>query len=226
MLESLSVNHHIQKHILDVLMYQKISRFRDLRPLKTDTNLFTYHLNSLVKSGMVEKVAGGYTLSLNGLSYVDRVSTEKKTIRTQPKIITMLVIQNGEGDILLQRRKKQPFIDTWTLPYGKLHVEDLSVKRAAQREAFEKLGLENPEMEHAGDCYIRVHSNGGLLSTTLAHVFRFYKDDIPTSDELVWARPHKLYEYDLAPAVEDVMARTFFKDPFYFEEFDADWYNG
>ena len=128
MIESVSVNHHIQKHILDVLMYQKVARFRDLRPPKTDTNLFTYHLNSLVKLKLVVKTEGGYALSTVGLSYIDRVSTESKTIRTQPKIITMLVVQNGEGDILLQRRTKQPYIDTWTLPYGKIHVEDLSVK--------------------------------------------------------------------------------------------------
>jgi len=223
MIESVSVTHHIQKFIIDVLMYKKVARFRDLRPVRVDTNLFTYHLNSLVKQGMVDKVDGGYALSTIGLSYVDRVSTEKKTIRTQPKIITMLVVQNGEGDILLQHRTKQPYIDTWTLPYGKLHVEDMSAKEAAQREAFEKLGLENQEMEHAGDCYIRVHSKGELVSTTLAHVFRFYKDDIETNDEIIWARPHKLNQYDLAPAVEEVMARTFFKDAFYFEEFDAQW---
>lgn len=221
MIESLSVNHHIQKHILDVLMYQKIARFRDLRPPRVDTNLFTYHLNTLVKSGMVEKAEGGYTLSAAGLSYVDRVSTEKKTIRTQPKIITMLVIQNGEGDVLLQRRTKQPYIDTWTLPYGKLHVEDASVKVAAQREAYEKLGLKNQEVEQAGDCYIRVHANGALVSTTLAHVFRFYKDDIENNENLVWARPHKLHQFTLAPAVEEVMTRTFFKDTFYFEEYDV-----
>lgn len=225
MIEFVSVNHHIQKHILEVLMYQKIARFRDLRPVKTDTNLFTYHLNTLVKAGMVDKVEGGYVLSPAGLSYVDRVSSEKKSIRTQPKIITMLVIQNEEGDILLQRRTKQPYIDTWTLPYGKLHVEDRTVMAAAQREAFEKLGLENPDMEHAGDCYIRVRAERRLLSTTLAHVFRFYKDEIETSDTLIWARPHKLSSYDLAPAVEEVMARTFFKDPFYFEEYDVDWYD-
>lgn len=225
MIESVSVNHHIQKHILDVLMYQKVSRFRDLRPPKVDTNLFTYHLNSLVKSGMVEKVSSGYALSATGLSYVDRVSSENKTVRTQPKIITMLVVQNGEGDVLLQRRTKQPYIDTWTLPYGKIHVEDASVQAAAQREAKEKLGLENQEVEHAGDCYIRVHAHGTLLSTTVAHVFRFYKDDIETNDDIVWARPHKLHEYELAPAVEEVMARTFFKDPFYFEEYDVDWYS-
>ncbi len=223
MIESVSVNHHIQKFIIDVLMYQKVARFRDLRPPKTDTNLFTYHLNSLVKQGMVEKVEGGYALSTLGLSYVDRVSVEKKVIRTQPKIITMLVVQNGDGDILLQRRTKQPYIDTWTLPYGKLHVEDASVLEAAQREAFEKLGLQGQALEHAGDCYIRVSSHGNLVSTTLAHVFRFYKDDIETSDDLVWARPHKLHQFALAPAVEEVMTRTFFKDAFYFEEFSVDW---
>lgn len=223
MIESVSVNHHIQKFIIDVLMYQKVARFRDLRPPKTDTNLFTYHLNSLVKQGMVEKVEGGYALSTLGLSYVDRVSVEKKTIRTQPKIITMLVVQNGEGDILLQRRTKQPYIDTWTLPYGKLHVEDESVKEAAQREALEKLGLQGQEMEHAGECYIRVSAGGGLVSTTLAHVFRFYKDDIETNENLIWARPHKLHQFALAPAVEEVMTRTFFKDAFYFEEFSVDW---
>lgn len=225
MVEFISVNHHIQKHILDVLMYQKAARFRDLRPPRTDTNLFTYHLNNLVKMGMVNKIDGGYTLSADGLAYVDRVSTEKKVIRSQPKIITMLVVQNSDGDILLQRRTKQPYIETWTLPYGKLHIEDTSVKSAARREAFEKLGLQNQAVEHAGDCYIRVIAGGELLSSTLAHVFRFYRDDITLGDDLVWARPHRLSDFTLAPAVEEIMARTFFKDDFFFEEFVVEWSN-
>jgi len=223
MIESVSVSHHIQKYIIDVLMYVQVARFRDLRPPKTDTNLFTYHLNSLVKNGMVAKVEGGYALSLLGLSYVDRVSTEKKAIRTQPKIITMLLIQNSDGDILLQRRSKQPYINAWTLPYGKLHIDDVTVMTAAKREADEKLGLPTQDMRHVGDCYIRVKSNDEILSTTLAHIFKFNRDDIETSDDIIWARPHKLNSYALAPAVEDIVARGFFNDPFFFEEFDAIW---
>lgn len=223
MIEHISVTHHIQKFILDVLMYQKVARFRDLRPPRVDTNLFSYHLKNLVTTNLVEKVEGGYALGAVGLSYVDRVSTENKTIRTQPKIITMLVVQNGEGDILLQRRTKQPYIDTWTLPYGKIHIEDASVEAAAKRETYEKIGLKDQEIEHAGDCYIRVKAGDELLSTTLAHVFRFYKDDIATNDNLVWARPHKLHDFELAPAVEEIMTRTFFKDAFYFEEFEAEY---
>jgi 8-oxo-dGTP pyrophosphatase MutT (NUDIX family) len=223
MIESVSVSHHIQKYIIDVLMYDQVVRFRDLRPPKTDTNLFTYHLNSLVKSGMITKEEGGYTLSPTGLSYVDRVSTANKTIRTQPKIITMLLVQNSEGDILLQRRSKQPYINAWTLPYGKLHIDDASVMVAAKRETKEKLGLIDQDMRHIGDCYIRVKSDGAILSTTLVHVFAFSRDDIETSDDIIWARPHKLRDYRLAPAVEEIVARGFFNDPFFFEEFDVAW---
>jgi ADP-ribose pyrophosphatase YjhB (NUDIX family) len=223
MIESVSVSHHIQKNIIDVLMYAQVARFRDLRPPKTDTNLFTYHLNSLVKSGMVAKVEGGYSLSVMGLSYVDRVSTENKTIRTQPKVITMLLIQNSEGDVLLQKRNKQPYINAWTLPYGKLHIDDVSVEVAAIREAQEKLGLKDQAVKHIGECYIRVKTNDKILSTTLAHVFKFNRDDIKVSDDLMWVKPHKLHAYVLAPAVEAIVARGFFNDPFFFEEFDATW---
>lgn len=220
MIESISVKHNIQKHIIDFLIYKKIARFRDLRPARIDTNLFTYHLNALLKSGLIKKSESGYTLSETGLAYVDRVSTEKSAIRTQPKIITMLVVQNSNGDILLQKRNKQPFIDTWTLPYGKIHIDDKSIVRAAMREAYDKLGLKDQKLTHAGDCYIRVKAGKDVLSSTLVHIFKFNLDDIKTNDSLVWARPHKLGEYRLAPAVERVIARVFFNDPFFFEEFE------
>ena len=133
-------NHHIQKHILNVLTYTEYARFRDLRPPKVDTNLYSYHLNSLIKAGWINKSEKGYTLSVNGLIYVDRVSSKKLNIRNQSKIITMLVLQNYRGDILLLKRLKQPYINTWTLPYGKTHIEDTTILEAAKREALEKFG--------------------------------------------------------------------------------------
>lgn len=223
MIDLTTVNHHIQKYIIDVLMYMEVARFRDLRPARTDTNLFSYHLKTLIKLGLVKKVDNGYTLTAMGLSYVDRVSTEKRVVRMQPKIISMLLIQNSEGDILLQRRKKQPYINAWTLPYGKIHIDDVSLEKAAQREAKEKLGLDDQPLRHIGICYIRVTSGEDILSTTTTHVFAFNRDDITTSDDIIWARPHKLHDYKLAPAVEEIVARGFFNDPFFFEEFDAMW---
>jgi len=225
MIEQATVNHHIQKHIIDVLMYTEVARFSQLRPPKTDTNLFSYHLGKLIKSGLVKKLEDGYTLSTAGLSHVDRVSTQKRIIRMQPKIISMLLIQNSNGDVLLQKRNKQPYINAWTLPYGKIHIDDESLEKAAQREASEKLGLKDQPLRHIGICYIRVRSGEDILSTTTAHVFAFNTDDIKTTDDIVWARPHRLNDYRLAPAVESIVARGFFNDPFFFEEFEADWYN-
>jgi ADP-ribose pyrophosphatase YjhB (NUDIX family) len=177
----------------------------------------------LIKAGVIEKRDGGYTLGRAGLLYVDRVSESKMVVRKQPKIVSMLVVQNGEGDILLQRRTKQPYIDCWTLPYGKLHIDDLTIREAAQREALEKLGIKDARPVHAGDCYIRVFDDGEILTSTLAHIFRYDTDTVVPSETLRWVRPHRLQELELAPAVEKIVARTFFKDPYFFEEFDETW---
>lgn len=213
------ITHTIQKHILLILIGQQTARFRDLRPPRVDTNLFSYHLKLLVKEGWIEKIPGGYTLSSKGLAYVDRVSMAKLVVRSQPKIISMLVIQNPEGDVLLQERVKQPYINTWTLPYGKLHIDDATVQEAAEREAFEKLGVRLSGMRHAGEAYIRVWSDGSIHSSTLAHVF-YCETDQTMPSATKWVAPLKLGRLPLAPAVEQIVARTFFGDEHFFAEFN------
>lgn len=218
-----NITHHIQKHIIEELTYREFARFRDLRSPKTDTNVFSYHLKCLLATGFVHKSEHGYRLSLAGLRYVDRVSTKKMAVRTQPKIISMLVVQNGNGDILLQKRTKQPFINTWTLPYGNLHIEDASIEAAATRESHEKLSLVDQPVTHIGDAYIRVTMTGELLSSTLAHIFRVTSELEPPNDSIQWMRPHKLANYRLAPAVEAIVARSFFGDDHFFAEYDETW---
>lgn len=192
-----------------------------MRPLKVDTNLYSYHLKTMVTSGLVEKTENGYTLSSSGLSYVDRVNADKVQVRSQPKIITMLLVQNGYGKVLLQKRSKQPFIDTWTLPYGKIHIDDESVVSAARREVVEKLNFTPNKLQHVGDCYIRTHIGPDILTTTLAHICRFESDDINSRDDLMWCKPLDLPKLELAPAVEQIVARSFFGDDFFFEEFNV-----
>lgn len=216
------ITHHIQKYIIGVLAKQKVARFRELRKPGTDSNLFAYHLKLLTRNGLVKKLESGYTLDQKGLMYVDRLSEVNMTVRLQPKVITMLVVQNSDGDVLLWKRSKQPYIDTWTLPHGKVHIDDPTVVAAAEREALEKLGLTGISPRHAGDCYVRVRSGDGILSTTMMHIFAFETDVVTETEYLRWARPHKLNTYELAPAVDRIVARTFFNDPYFFEEFEED----
>lgn len=245
MFEQDLINHHIERSIVGYLMTHEYARFKDMRPPKVDTNLFSYHLKLLLKGEYVAKTEKGYTLSRKGLIYVDRVNAEKMRPRTQPKIITMLLVQDGYGKILLQKRTKQPYINTWTLPYGKLHIDDTSVIDAARREATEKLAFTPHKLRHVGDCYITVmyHANytrdttgSGLLTDgdvigiasseeptietrTLVHLVRFESDAIQASADLQWVEPLDLSKLSLAPAVEKIVARAFFGDVFFFEEF-------
>jgi len=245
MFEQDTIKHHIERSIIAYLMIHEHARFSDMRPPRVDTNLFTYHLKLLLKAGYITKEEAGYTLSSKGLVYVDRVSIDKMRLRTQPKIITMLLVQDGYGKVLLQRRSKQPYINTWTLPYGKLHIDDESVLTAAAREADEKLGLVPDNARHTGDCYIVVGKRavvaaqpieaGTLLdgdtlhlttkevfqieTRTLAHVVRFESDTIEPTKQLQWVEPLDLPKLKLAPAVEQIVTRAFFGDQFFFEEF-------
>jgi len=223
MIDQITINHHIQKHIIETLLYKETARFRDLRPPKTDTNLFSYHLGVLIKTGFVKKTDEGYRLSQNGLVYVDRISSETLSIRTQPKIISMLLIQNSDGDILLQKRDKQPFINTWTLPYGKLHISDQTIEAAAVREAEEKLLLDTISLRHVGDAYIRVYAGNDVLTVTFVHVFRGTIDELIENENNIWVSPYGLMKYNLAPAVQAIVSRSFFGDDHFFEEYDEEW---
>lgn len=245
MFEKATIQHHIQRSIVSVLTKQEFARFRDLKPANVDTNLFSYHLKLLQKAGFIAKTEQGYTLAEKGLQYVDRANTTEMKLRSQPKIITMLLIQDGYGKVLLQKRAKQPYINTWTLPYGKMHIDDESVLAAARRESQEKLGFDPHKMRHVGECYIvvgrsikvateapsagtftdgdtvPVHTKHMLQieSRTLAHIVRFETDAIAASDTLQWVEPLNLPKLKLAPAVEEIVSRSFFGDEFFFEEF-------
>ena len=163
--------HHIQKHILKVLTYQAQARFSELRPPRTDTNLFSYHLKSLLRSGLVSKGERSYSLSATGLLYVDRISSERFEQRAQAKIITATIFRDEAGRVALVKRNKQPFIDSWGLPSGKIHLGE-TVAEGARREALEKTGLRTEvPLQHIGDGYIHSYVENQLVSSVLVHVF-------------------------------------------------------
>jgi ADP-ribose pyrophosphatase YjhB (NUDIX family) len=223
MIDQTEVKHNIQKHILSVLLHQQTARFRDMRMPRTDTNLYSYHLTQLLKSGLVKKVEGGYSLDTKGLIYVDRLNAAKLFIRPQPKIVTMIIIQNGYGDVLMYQKLRQPFIDRWTLPFGKIHNDDESISTAAQREVQEKVGEVNVTLRHAGDCYIRTMHDGAVATAMLAHVFYGQINEFTLPKHLQWVSLRKLDGYDTVPAMKGIIARTLFQDPFFFEEFEEVW---
>ncbi len=224
MFDQTEVKHHIQKYILGVLLLQRTARFRDMRPPRVDTNLYSYHLTRLLKEGLVTKVEGAYTLDFKGLVYVDRLNTDKLFVRSQPKIITMLVLQNGNGDVLMYKKRRQPFIEKWTIPNGKVHNDDVSIAEAAEREVREKIVEDmRVDLRHVGDCYIRTMYQGTVATTMLAHVYWGTVERPAIPGHLHWVKLRELDSYETGPAVKEIIARTLFHDPFFFEEFEQSW---
>jgi ADP-ribose pyrophosphatase YjhB (NUDIX family) len=219
--------HHIQKHILRTLMYTKWARFRDMRPPRVDSNAYSYHLKALQKEGYVERGEKGYCLTPAGLFYVDRVSMTNLEPRQQPKIITMTVLKNTKGNVLLYSKLRQPFIGSWVLPFGKVHLTNESLDMAAKRELEEKAGATISSVHHVGDCYIHATIKSQLVSSVLAHIFTATmseEDHIDTEKYAVqWMSAANRQKLTLGPAVEAIISETETEQPFFFKTFDVEW---
>lgn len=217
------VKHKIEKYILSILSQQEFARFRDMRPPKIDTNLYSYHLKLLQKNGLVVKTDDGYMLTLHGMSFIDEISDTDQTTDSQPKVSLLFVVQNGYGGILMHQNTTQPFINRWTLPSGKVRRNNVSLQQTAEHELSEKLGQGEVELSHVGDCYVRVSHSNTIQISELVHVFYGTTDQELETGHLKWISPHELTRLNAAPAIEQIVARTFFRDPYFFEEYTVDW---
>ncbi len=162
--------HRLQQHILQQLILNPELRYADIKPREVEGNLFMYHLKQLISDGLVEKCdSGKYRLTAKGKAHVDKLSLASLTPRVQPRIVTLLAVEDGNGQWLLYRRKRQPLIDTIGFPYGKIHLGE-SVSEAAARELLEKTGL-TADLEHRGDGYATVYEGTEPVSEILFHLF-------------------------------------------------------
>jgi ADP-ribose pyrophosphatase YjhB (NUDIX family) len=217
--------HIVQSKILDKLTYADTLRYSELRPEKTESNLFAYHLKCLIKDGYIEKQDSNYTLSSMGKSYVDKISHRSLKVRWQPKIITILDIVNDKGETLLFRRKHQPYIEMLAFPTGKLHMFE-TVEEASMREISEKLEFEPFKIEHRGIVYVTVAENGVDITQVLAHVFHgrtnqdFAADDTFRAARF-WADPHQFDDKEYLPGFWEI--KELLKSPdFFFDELKFD----
>lgn len=181
--------HVIQKEIMIRLIQNPELRYSQLKPKHIESNHFMYHLKALMREGMVEKKANGsYSLTMEGKLYADQVNLKTLKVRRQPKIVTLVAVQNSKDEWLLYKRKHQPLINQIGFPYGKLHLGE-TVQEAAERELMEKTGL-TCKLKHRGDGYIIIHEENEPVSQICFHLFygRNPKGKIKTETQYGWVR--------------------------------------
>ena len=216
-----TLKHPLQQHIITLLSRQEFARFKDLSPIKTDTNVMAYHIKTLLKLDIIKKQNDVYTISQNGIIYINNLT---KSDTNLPLVKCVVLLQNSEGDILLTRQLHQPYINTLSLPMRYVEVEDQSINTTARHIVAEQIGLKGANIAHVGDAYVRVKV-GEPISTTLVHVFRVMSDDVAMSTQFTWVQPHKLSAMRLTPGTESIIARSFFGDAHFFEEYEDTWYS-
>lgn len=195
--------HYIQKYILDKLIYAKDLRNRDMRPPHTESNLYQYHLKRLVDSGYIEHDESGYTLSGKGLQYADKHSSDLKERRPQPKLVTILRLENDNGEILLVPRKKQPFIGMYNLPSGKIH-EGETLLSAGQRELREKVGAkEHIELTPADTVHLTIVDGDDIVSESYGLTLHGRLNTC--ASEHIFAAPDECTSAALMPGVQELL---------------------
>ena len=157
--------HIIQRQILQELIHGK-HRFSELQPDGVENNLYQYHLQRLIGSKIVAKADDGYTLTPMGYQIAAQWSTDLQSVRLQPVVVVMNLIFNQKGEVLVVERHKEPFINTLSPPFGKVHYEE-SLAEAAVRDLHEKTGITNVSLQPIG--VIELRTDG---MHTIAHVFR------------------------------------------------------
>lgn len=216
--------HHIQRKILAKLLYAEALGYAQLRPEGIESNHFSYHLDQLVKAGLVAKLDKLYTLAPEGLKLVDRLSQEKMVERVQPHIATVISVTNSAGQTLLYRRGFQPYIHRYSFPKGKTHYEE-NIQQAAERELYEKAGLTDVPLTHRGIMYFESKIKGVLISKVLYHVFegvteQMPKDVNPQRGACEWVDAAAIADYEVMPGlrlVQELLA-TKSKDSLFFTE--------
>lgn len=165
-----SVDHHIQLHILKEMLIRNEARYSELKPPAVEANLFMYHLNRLIQTGMILKQDKSYVLTRTGKLYADRSNLASMKIRRQPKCISILAIQNALNEWLILKRKHQPFIGYKGFPSGKIHFGETLLQSAA-RELSEKSGLTDVQLELKGTIIMRFMDEDITVNHVIGYVY-------------------------------------------------------
>ena len=132
----------IEKEILEKLMYNSSLNYNSLWDKKKyPSSKFNYHLKKLVQDELLYKNdSGEYELSQRGNQYIAELNNKKLEKQTIPLTCSFVLCINKNREVLLQIRKKQPYLGIINIPGGKVQFGE-STYDAGIRELYEESKL-------------------------------------------------------------------------------------
>ncbi len=130
--------------ILKKLMYRPRLRFSDMQLKDMTSKHFTYYLKKLLDEGLVSKKESLYYLTDKGKDFVARLDEADMKYEKPPKISVAIFPEReneeGEKEILINRRLKQPYYGKVGGFTGKVRFGE-GFEDTARRELLEEAGL-------------------------------------------------------------------------------------
>lgn len=163
--------HDFQISILRELLFHPGARFRDLKKVDVTNDHFTFHVNHLLKEGLIEKKDGKYYLTDDGKEFANRMDTDALKLERQAKLaiaIHAVREKNGETEYLVHRRLKEPFYGWYGSHSGKIRWGETPLE-CAKREFLEETGL-----------------TGDFTLKSIAHYHHIHKDGRFLEDKYFW----------------------------------------
>jgi ADP-ribose pyrophosphatase YjhB (NUDIX family) len=145
--------HPAQGSILRTLRYTHSAWYSDIRrPSGFESDVFKFHLRSVIKAGYVEKLLNGeYALTAFGKEFANNFDDKSLHTQKQPKLSVRLIISkqaaNGQTLYLFQRRSRNPYLDYWGDVGGPVQWGE-AAEETASKELFKQTGL-------TADCTVR-----------------------------------------------------------------------
>ena len=173
------IEHHLQKTILRKLGSFDSARFSDLKPANVEGNVYTYHLQQLIKSGLISKNDdNSYSLSSLGKEYLVTTAATTADQHQQAHSVLLLAVQRG-NEWLVRKRCIQPNLGLTGFVHGEPKPGE-AVEVTAQARLLQKTGLtaefivrgsglvqiyRGPELESFSHCIVLYANNpsGTLL---------------------------------------------------------------
>lgn len=184
--------HEFQISILKELLFKPEARFRDLKKVDVTNDHFTFHVNHLIKEGLIVKQNGKYSLTDQGKEFANRMDTDALKLERQAKLaIAIHAVRKNKGvtEYLVHRRLKEPFYGWYGSHSGKIRWGENPLV-CAQREFLEETGLTGKFTLRGIVHYHHFHKDGRLLEDKYFWVFRVedtkgdFKEKVPEGENI------------------------------------------
>lgn len=165
------INNDLQKTILsNCSFFPNGAKYSELKPkdIELENDLYNYHLQQLVKTGLLEKSGEVYVLTQQGKSLVTNIDETTKTIITKYKV-SVYLCPVVDKKVLLTRRLKHPQYGYVGLVSGKMQYGE-NILEAAKRELMEETGTK-AEFKIIGNLrQIRKNPEGEVIEDGIFYV--------------------------------------------------------